>query len=171
MRFEYQEELTSEIQRLMKLLKMGTGIYNIETCVSNGKGYIMEVSPRGGGCKIAELQKMAYGVDLIENEVKKALGMPIGMIKQNECKGFWCEMVIHSRPGQSGYFKSVTIKQEIKEKYLKVLDLAVKEGDYIQPFTGANMALGDMFLKFDSREEMNQIIKNQQEWLNIELSN
>jgi hypothetical protein len=32
----------------------------------------MEVSPRGGGCKIAELQRMAYGVDLIEAEVKKA---------------------------------------------------------------------------------------------------
>lgn len=71
MKQEHQDYLTSEIQRLMTLLNMKTGIYNIETCVANGKPYIMEVSPRGGGCKIAELQRMAYGVDLIEAEVKK----------------------------------------------------------------------------------------------------
>ena len=48
---------------------MKTGIYNIETCVGeDGKPYIMEVSPRGGGCKIAELQTLAYGIDLIETD-------------------------------------------------------------------------------------------------------
>lgn len=42
----HQQELTREIGRLVKLLGMTTGIYNIETCVgSNGKPYIMEVSP------------------------------------------------------------------------------------------------------------------------------
>ena len=74
---EDQDYLTKETQRLLTLLGMKTGIYNIETCVgSDGKPYIMEVSPRGGGCKIAELQRLAYGVDLIENEVIKAVGMP-----------------------------------------------------------------------------------------------
>lgn len=47
----YQEELTAETQCLMYLLKMKTGIYNIETCVANVKPYLMEVSHRGGGCK------------------------------------------------------------------------------------------------------------------------
>ena len=62
MKQSYQNILTKEIQRLMKLLDMRTGIYNIESCVGNDKKpYIMEVSPRGGGCKIAELQRMAYG--------------------------------------------------------------------------------------------------------------
>ena len=37
----------------------------------------MEVSPRGGGCKIAEIQQMAFGVDLIENEIRKAVGLPV----------------------------------------------------------------------------------------------
>ena len=53
----HQDYLTSEIQRLVDLLGLTTGIYNIETCVGiDGKPYIMEVSPRGGGCKIAEIQ-------------------------------------------------------------------------------------------------------------------
>lgn len=169
MKEEYQKELTSEIQRLVHLLNMKTGIYNIETCVANGKSYIMEVSPRGGGCKIAELQKMAYNVDLIEAEVKKAVGQEVDDIKQTECNGYWCEMIVHTRLGKSGILRSITVDSEIAKKYLKVTDLSVKTGDYIKPFTGANMALGDMFFRFDSREELNKVMSKQKEWLHIEL--
>lgn len=166
----YQEELTSEIQRLMHLLGMKTGIYNIETCVANGKPYIMEVSPRGGGCKIAELQAMAYGIDLIEAEVKKAVGLPVGGVRQTKCNGYWCEMIVHARSGEGGILKSVTVDPAIAEKYLKVTDLSVKKGDYIKPFTGANMALGDMFFRFDSREELDEVMGRQKEWLHINLA-
>lgn len=169
MKQEHQDYLTSEIQRLMTLLNMKTGIYNIETCVANGKPYIMEVSPRGGGCKIAELQRMAYGVDLIEAEVKKAVGMPIDEIKQTECDGCWCEMVVHARPGKSGILRSVTVDSDIKEKYLKVVDLSAKPGDFVQPFTGANMSLGDMFFRFDDRTELETVMSKSNEWLHIEL--
>lgn len=170
MKQEHQEILTSETQRLVKLLGLETGIYNIETCVgSNGKPYLMEVSPRGGGCKIAELQRMAFGIDLIENEVRKAIGMPLLDITQTQSDGYWCEMVVHAQPGQSGIFKSLEIDSEIKEKYVKLIDLAVKEGDTVMPFTGANMSLGDIFLRFDSREELNNVMCRATEWLRIEL--
>ena len=63
-----EAELASEIQRLLKLLGMRTSIYNIETRVgTNGKPYIMEVSPRGGGNRLAEMLRFATGVDLITN--------------------------------------------------------------------------------------------------------
>lgn len=166
---KHQDVLTSEIQRLLTLLEMKTGIYNIESCVANGKPYIMEVSPRGGGCKIAELQKMAYGVDLIEAEVRKAVGLPVDDIKQTDCDGCWCEMVVHARPGQSGRLKSIIVDSEIKDKYLKVVDISVQEGDYVHPFTGANMALGDMFFRFDNREDLDKIMSKTKEWLHIEL--
>lgn len=170
MKKEHQDILTNETQRLMDLLGMDTGIYNIETCVGNGgKPYIMEVSPRGGGCKIAELQRMAYGVDLIENEVRKAVGMPVENVKQTKCDGYWCEMVVHARPHESGILQSVWVDDDIREKYLKVVDLAAKSGDIVKPFTGANMALGDMFFRFDSREELDRIMGKAQEWLHIDL--
>lgn len=170
MREQHQKYLTDEIQRLMKLLHMDTGIYNIETCVgSDGSPYIMEVSPRGGGCKIAELQKMAFGVDLIENEVRKAVGMPIIEITQSECDGYWCEMVVHARPSQSGILKSITIDPDIERKYVKLVDISAKKGDIVKPFTGANMSLGDMFLRFESREELDMIMARAKDWLHIEL--
>lgn len=170
MKQEHQDELTREIQRLMNLLDMKTGIYNIESCVANnGKPYIMEVSPRGGGCKIAELQRLAYGTDLIEAEVRKAVGLPVGEIKQTECDGYWCEMIVHARPEQSGILKRVWVDKVIEEKYLKVVDLSAKPGDFVKPFTGANMALGDMFFRFDSREELDRVMADSKNWLHIEL--
>lgn len=167
---EYQDELTAETQRLMILLHMDTGIYNIETCVaSDGKPYLMEVSPRGGGCKIAEIQRLAYGVDLIENEVRKAIGMPLQEIKQTNCDGVWCEMVVHARPGQSGILRNVYVDKEIENKYLKLTDMYAKPGDKVLPFTGANMSLGDMFFRFDSRKELDDVMSRVNEWLHIEL--
>lgn len=170
MKEQNQKNLSDETQRLMKLLGMKTGIFNIETCVgTDGKPYIMEVSPRGGGCKIAELQRLAFGVNLIENEIRKAVGLPVENVYQTECDGYWCEMVVHARPGQSGILKDITIDPEIKKKYVKVIDISAKKGDFVKPFTGANMALGDMFLRFDSREELDEIMLKSNEWLHIDL--
>ena len=168
MRKANQNYLDKEIQRLMMLLGLKTGIYNIESCVGiDGKPYIMEVSPRGGGCKIAELQRLAFGIDLIENEVRAAVGMPLVDVRQTECDGHWCEFVIHARPGQSGIFKRMDIDEDIRSKYVKVIDMTTKEGDMVHPFTGANMSLGDMFLRFDSREEMDSVMARSNEWLKI----
>lgn len=165
-----QDYLDQEIQRLMTLLDMKTGIYNIESCVGiDGKPYIMEVSPRGGGCKIAELQRLAFGIDLIENEVRAAVGMPLIDVRQTKCDGHWCEFVIHARPGQSGIFKRMDIDEGIRSRYVKVIDMTTKEGDMVHPFTGANMSLGDMFLRFDSREEMDSVMARSNEWLKIVL--
>lgn len=170
MKQEHQDELTKETQRLMTLLDMKTGIYNIESCIGQGgKPYIMEVSPRGGGCKIAELQRLAYGVDLIEDEVRKAVGMHVVNAKQTECDGYWCEMIVHARPHESGILEKVWVDPDIAEKYLKVVDLSAKPGDVVKPFTGANMSLGDMFFRFDSREELDEVMEKSREWLHIDL--
>lgn len=169
MKLDYQKKLSEDIQRLMKLLGMKTGIYNIETCVSEGKPYIMEVSPRGGGCKIAEIQQYAYGVDLIENEIRASVGMPLNDIVQGEINECWCEMVIHAREGQQGVLKGISIRPDVNDRYVKLIDLSVKTGDYVKPFSGANMSLGDMFLKFDNTEEMEDMISRIDEWLFVEL--
>lgn len=167
----HQKELTMEIQKLMSLLDMRTGIYNIETCVdTNGIPYIMEVSPRGGGCKIAEIQKLAFGVDLIEPEVRKAVGIPFDDIMGAQCDGQWCEMIVHAAPHQSGILKSIEFDSYIKEKYIKMIDISARPGDCIKTFTGANMALGDVFLRFDRRDEMDDVIGKSREWLRINLA-
>ncbi len=171
MRQEHQDYLANEIQRLMDLLHMRTGIYNIETVV--GKGgvpYIMEVSPRGGGCKIAELQNLAFGANLIENEVRKAIGLPLTEIRTHPIEGHWCEMIVHARPHQEGAFERIEIREDIRENNLRVVDMSTRRGDHVFPFTGANRSLGDMFLQFDSREALDEAISDTSKWLEIKLA-
>ena len=168
MEYKYQDELTKETQRLFDLLGMRTGIYNIETCVDvKGKPYLMEVSPRGGGCKIAEIQEMAYGVKLIENEVRKAVGLPLVPFNAHSCEGSWCEFVIHSN--REGIYRGLDVDEMIRSNHLKTIAMAVNNGDVVHSFTGANMALGDMFLKYDSREDLDVAIEDSSRWLKIQV--
>ena len=149
---------------------MNTGIYNIESCVDiNGNPYIMEVSPRGGGCKIAELQRFAFGIDLIEAEVRNAIGLPLNSITQTDCDGCWCEMVIHAHSNESGIFEEIIIDPEIEKRFIKMIELSKKTGEMIYPFTGANMAIGDLFIRTDSRSELNQLIAEIDKWFKIKL--
>ena len=84
-----QEELKSELQRLMTLLNVKTGVYNIETRLcKNGKPYIMEVSPRGGGNRLSEMMKYISGQDLIDNCVRAAVGEPTDTISQPKYNGW-----------------------------------------------------------------------------------
>lgn len=168
MKREHQDYLASEIQRLMNLLNMKTGIYNIESVVGiGGIPYIMEVSPRGGGCKIAELQEMSVGVNVIENEIRKAVDLPLLPIEEKPIEGHWCEMIVHARPGQEGVFERMHIRADIRQNNVRIIDMSTKPGDYVHPFTGANMALGDMFLQFTTRKELNDAIEDTTKWLDI----
>lgn len=63
---EQEDYLTSEVQRLITLLGMKTAVYNIETRIgTNGKPYIMELTPRGGGNRLCEMLRYATDVDMI----------------------------------------------------------------------------------------------------------
>ena len=171
MKKEHQKILSDDLQRLMSLLNMQTGLYNIETRIaSDDKPYIMEVSPRGGGNKLAELEDMAYGACLVENEIRKAVNMPLNDTQPHEISGCWCEMVIHARSGQSGFFRRLNIDSDIMTRYVKLVALGVSEGARVRPFTGANAALGNMFLHFRDREELEKVMSTSSEWMNIELS-
>ena len=75
--------------------------------------------------------------------------------------------VIHAQPGQSGVFESLMIRPDIRDKYVKVVDMTAREGSQVLPFTGANMSLGDMFLRFDSREELDKTIESRNDWMKI----
>ncbi len=59
------------------------------------------------------------------------------------------------------------IDPAVRDRYVKKLDFAVQKGDAVQPFTGANRALGDMFLRFASRAELDEIMQHSSEWLKI----
>lgn len=162
---EHQEELTNEIQRLLKLLDMKNSIYNIETreC-TNGKAYIMECSPRGGGNRLAEMIRYMTGVDMITNIVKSALGMELDVIEQKELKDNWAEIILHSE--KEGTFEKLWISEEISSNIVEN-DLWIETGTHVGGFSGANEAIGTMMLKFDSEIQMNHVLNNQNNYIKV----
>ena len=162
----HQDYLTSEIQRLLRLLNCGTGLYNIESRVSkNGKPYIMEVSPRAGGNRIAELQRIGTGIDLIEAEVCKAVGDDVKNISMPQYDGYYINYIVHSN--QNGIFEGTIIDEDFKKKHVIEAEIRVKQGDHVETFKGANNAIGTLFLKFDSRADMDHALSKQNEWLKV----
>lgn len=162
-----QDELKSELQRLMTLLNVKTGVYNIETRLcTNGKPYIMEVSPRGGGNRLSEMMKYISGQDLIDNSVRAAVGEPIDTISQPEYKGYWAEVILHS--DSNGIFQTINIDKSTENKYLVEKDIWVKKGDKVQGFTGANTTIGTLVLRFKKERELIKFINNINKWITIQ---
>lgn len=158
MSLAHQTELKKELQRLMTLLDMKTGIYNIETRVGkDGKPYIMEVSPRAGGNRLAEMIKIKYGQDLI----KAAVGASIGIVPEiNEPENDETEvieLILHSN--KEGQFKKLIIADNIK-CFVEETDLWVKEKEMIEEFNGANKAIGTLVLKTSENNLRPVIIDN-----------
>ena len=163
---DQEKELTSELQRLLKLLKMKTTIYNIETRIGiNERPYIMEVSPRGGGNRLAEMIRFATGVDLITNSVRAAVGDEVVGVEQKPYNGYWAEVILHA--DKDGYFDRLDINSDFEEKYVKQIDLWVKENDKVLAFRGANDAIGTLVLNFSTEDELVSALSNQSRWLHV----
>ncbi len=153
---ENQKVLRSELQRLIRLLNLNTSIYNVETREStNGKPYIMEFTPRGGGNRLAEVLEFATGAELIKNAVRAAVGDELVPISDPVYNGYWAEIILHS--DKDGIFRELTIDDEVK-KYLYETDLWVEPGDEVHAFTAANFAVGTLVLRFEDKNVMNELV-------------
>ena len=161
-----QNELRGEIQRLIKLLNIGTSIYNVETrFAKDGKPYIMEVSPRAGGNRLAEVLKLATGQDLIDNCVRGALQLPLMPMSEPVYNGAWAELIIHSN--KEGAYAGLSIAQNVLSNNVVQIDEWVKKGDVVRAFTGANQTIGTMILKFESHEEAEYRLRCSNDWLSV----
>lgn len=168
MKKEYQEEIKSELQRLVTLLGITTGLFNVECRVcKNGKAYLMEVSPRAGGNRLAEMLNHAADVNINEAETRKAIGLPVGNIHEPNYKGHFAILVLHAE--KEGIFDYVSIDESFRKEHIIEEEVRVIQGDKVTSFSGANAALGTLFLRFDTREELAEALANQKEWLKINL--
>lgn len=162
---EEEDYLTSEIQRLITLLGMKTSVFNIETRVSpNGKPYIMELTPRGGGNRLCEMLRYATGVDMITAITRAMVGDEPEPIEQKPYNGHWAEIILHA--DKDGEFQGLQIAPSLPAEIVEE-DLWVKKGEHVHGFEAANDAIGTLVLRFESAEELEKAIVNQKEWLKV----
>ena len=162
---EVQKDVRDQLQRLGTLLHFGTGLFNVEWRVcKDGKVYLMEVSPRAGGNRLAEILNYATDVDIIEAEVSKAIGDPLPSVHEPNYKGHYCILVLHA--DNPGRFVDVTIGDSFNGKVVEK-EIRVEKGAHVEAFSGANNAIGTLFLRFNTRAEMDFALTHQRDWLTI----
>ena len=165
--FSVEEEkyLTVEMQRLISLLKMKTAVYNVETRVgTNGKPYIMEFTPRGGGNRLCEMLRYATGVDMITAITGAMVGEEPIKIEQKPYNGHWAEIILHA--DKPGIFEGLEIASDLSAEIIEK-DLWVKQGDRVEGFEGANNAIGTLVLRFEKAEVLEYVISNQNKCLKV----
>ena len=125
----------------------------------------MELSPRGGGNRLAEMVRHTTGEDMILSAVKAALGETIE-IEQKACDGFWAEIILHSN--QAGIFKELWVSKEIESNIVEY-DLWINPGAQVVEFSCGGEAIGTIVLKFDTQEAVDAILEKQDSYISVVL--
>lgn len=124
----------------------------------------MEMSPRAGGNRLAELIKIATGSDIILPEVQKAIGECMTQIDTPTYLENYAIYVLHTQ--QEGVFKEIRIQPEYRANILAE-DIYINVGEHVKVFGGANNAIGTLFLRFKSREELEIALLKPEKWCDV----
>ena len=162
------ETVRKELQRLGTLLQVRTGLFNVEWRVcKNGKVYLMEVSPRAGGNRLAEILNYASDVNIIEAEVLKAIGSEVTEIHEPLLDNCYAIYVLHSQ--NAGIFKGVKLDTAFELSNVIEKEIRVEEGSHVEAFSGANQAIGTLFLKFKNLSEMHDVLSRMSSLVRVEV--
>lgn len=161
------DDVKRQLQRLGRLMDFGTGIFNVEWRVSGGKVYLMEVSPRAGGNRLAEILNYATDVDIIKAETLKSVGFDCGDVHEPNYNGHFAIYNLHSN--RPGCFDKLIVDPFFETNYLIEKEVRVMADDMVEPFAGANTSLGTLFLRAESREELDEVLKDMEKYVTIVL--
>jgi biotin carboxylase len=160
------DKIHAEIQRLFDLLNIKTGAYNFDIRLDEDENvYLMEIGPRNGGNFIPQVTRYATGVDMIDYTIRAAMGEDCSDIKMVEPKGYWSYYAVHS--SKSGVLKEIKIDEDVKANHIVESHLNYKIGNQVPAFTGANGSIGMLIMKFDSMEDMLDMMDYSNKWISV----
>lgn len=159
------EKVKETLQRMVDKLGIRCGAMNVELIIDKqDRVWPIDVGPRNGGNMIPDLLGMIFDVDVVDMTIRVAMGQPIDMKSQNECKVFYATHNLHS--AENGIYKEIVFSKDL-EKYIIRKSLYKKAGDKVEFFDNAAKALGIIFMKFNGQEEMRQMLKNIDSYVTI----
>lgn len=148
---EDEDSVHATLQSMVDKLGLKFGSVNVELVVDkNNRVWPIDVGPRAGGNMIPDLLGMIFGVDVVEMAVLAAMGEPLKCEIEAETP-FYATHNLHSN--KNGTYKRIEFSDELEKRIVKKC-LYKKDGDKVEFFDNAAKALGIIFMKFDSQEEM-----------------
>ena len=159
------EILKVQSQELFDLLNIEFGAFNIEIMFDKEDNlYFIEMGPRNGGNMIPDLLLMATGEDMIAATIESAMSNKYKFNKVDNKNKFIATFVLHS--DKDGYLQDIKFKNGIEKNIVKKV-MYKKKGDQVQYFDGANKAIGIIFFKFDTQEEMLKFMNSPENWIEV----
>jgi biotin carboxylase len=155
---EPQQQAKADLARLMRLLEMQRGPFNVDMRVDHeGQVFIIDLGPRNGGNLIPQLLERATGFDMLDFTLRSALGEDCSGIEHRPPRGFHATYVLHAR--QDGIFDRVELSDAARESLLE-MDVWVSRGDPVRRFDGGDRFLGYVMFEFATRDGMKVVIEN-----------
>lgn len=154
------------LQRLADLLRIQNGAMNVELIIDReNRVWPIDIGPRNGGNMIPDLLGMIFGVDLVEMTVRTAMGESLSPVFREGTK-FYATHNLHSSRG--GAFERIDISPEYEHIVVRK-NIYKKPGDPVQVFANSSHALGILFLKFDTMDQMLESLNHTDKWLKVVL--
>ena len=159
-------QLTDDLQRLISSLGMKSTAYNVEAIYGkDGKVYILELGARSGGSLIPQVTKYATGVDMVPFVIKAAAGDDCSDLKMQPVKGFWSNYMVHSNA--TGKYDGIEFDEDFKVRNFVDYVTDTKTGDDVHKYRDAQDCIGELILKYDSAEQMNEVIENMDKYVKV----
>jgi len=168
----YGSEITSRLDgqfhELIERAGIRSGSLNFDGIVSGGVPYIIDIGLRAGGNFVPELIQLSTGCNLTEAAVYAALGVPYHLppVGEVEAKTVASYLIATRFPG---VLESVDFDAEILP-YMETYRAFFKQGDFVNPYTRSDHAIGCLFLKFDDVETMRKVVDQVEDLVQISLT-
>ena len=160
------KQLAEDLQRLISSLEMKSTAYNVEAIYGkDGKVYILELGARSGGSLIPQITALATGVDMVPYVIKAAMGEDCSDLKMAPVKGFWSNYMAHTN--ETGHYNGIAFDEDFEKNHLVDYISEAKTGDLIHKYRNAQDCVGELIIKYDSQEQMFQMIENMDKYVTI----
>lgn len=151
-----EQAVRDQIQRLVSSLGLRFGEFNVEMIIGEGDvPYFLELGARAGGNMIPVQLSDISGIDLVEANVRYAMGDDSMDVSFDHARSCFATYVLHAE--KEGVFSGVDIEPEIASHvYRRVMYL--EYGERVGAFKAANKAVGILFLRFDGLVQMERLL-------------
>ena len=153
------KKLIVDIEKLFSHLEISTGAFNIDVIETTrgNQPMIIDIGARNGGNMLNNIIHFHTGYDLIKASIQQCMGDPITVTNTNTLNGFYSHYVLHSEV--DGKFKSIEFSDFLKERLL-YSKVNLKKGDSIKRFVNSGCRLGLLLVKYDSFEQMHELLSS-----------
>ena len=153
---EQDAAVREQVQGLVSSLGIRFGEFNVEVIVGpDGVPYFLELGARAGGNMIPVQLSDISGIDLVEANVRCAMGDASLDVSFDASDAVIATYVLHART--DGVYRGARLDPLIERHVYREVTY-VEPGQSVERFDGANKAMGILFLRFDTEEQMHDLL-------------